>query len=78
MAKFQVKFNDDKCKGCGLCGIYCPVEIVYMQKDVINAHGYQVASVSDMEKCIGCQNCANMCPDSVISIFKVAKSKKAS
>ncbi|MBE6948452.1 MAG: 4Fe-4S dicluster domain-containing protein [Ruminococcaceae bacterium] len=69
MAKFLVKFNEDKCKGCELCASFCPKKIIVMSKTV-NAKGYSCASMSNQEECIGCSNCAVMCPDGAISIFK--------
>lgn len=71
MAKYQVNFEKENCKGCGLCTLHCPMKIVHLSEEEINNKGYTVAYVSDIEKCIGCTNCAIMCPDSVISIDKL-------
>ncbi len=70
MAKFQgkVTFAEDYCKGCGLCVSVCPLKIIKLDRDRINAKGYNPAYVEEMDKCIGCANCANMCPDSVITV----------
>lgn len=68
MAKGNVTFNEDICKGCGLCTTNCPMNIVVMDTKRINKKGYHPAIVSDMEKCIGCANCAMMCPDNVITV----------
>lgn len=68
MAKGKVRFDVDKCKGCGLCTTGCPVKIVVMDKTRLNAKGYHPATVHEMEKCIGCANCATMCPDGVITV----------
>ncbi|NBG89563.1 4Fe-4S dicluster domain-containing protein [Isachenkonia alkalipeptolytica] len=73
MAKGKVYFDDDICKGCELCTTVCPVNIVVMDKERINAKGYHPATVSDMDKCIGCANCAIMCPDSVITVEREKK-----
>ena len=64
----KVSFNEDKCKGCGLCVTACPKGIVALEKEKINAKGYHPASVKEMEKCIGCASCALMCPDTVITV----------
>lgn len=64
----KVSFNEDKCKGCGLCVTACPKAIVALEKEKINAKGYHPASVKEMEKCIGCASCALMCPDTVITV----------
>ncbi|MEG1311815.1 MAG: 4Fe-4S binding protein [Romboutsia sp.] len=68
MAKGIVYFNQDRCKGCGLCVEVCPVKIVQIDKIKINKKGYNPATVTYMEKCIGCTNCATMCPDEVITV----------
>lgn len=67
-AKGTVHFNQDICKGCGLCTTACPVKIVIMDTDKINVKGYHPATVKEMDKCIGCGNCALMCPDTVITV----------
>lgn len=68
MAKGKVIFDQERCKGCGLCTTGCPVKIVFLDTAVINNKGYNVATVKEMDKCIGCANCAAMCPDSVITV----------
>lgn len=68
MAKGTVTFNQDRCKGCGLCIEVCPVKILEIDKTNINKKGYNPATVLDVEKCIGCTNCATMCPDEVIAV----------
>ncbi|MEG9429730.1 MAG: 4Fe-4S dicluster domain-containing protein [Christensenellaceae bacterium] len=64
----KVSFNEERCKGCGLCVTVCPKGIVALEKDKINAKGYHPAGVIEQEKCIGCASCALMCPDTVITV----------
>lgn len=71
--KCRVIFNEEKCKGCELCVVVCPVNIVKMATDRINKKGYNPATVYEMDKCIGCAQCARMCPDSVIVVEKEMK-----
>lgn len=68
MAKGFVSFKDDKCKGCSVCVHFCPVKILYQDKQAMNQSGYNLIRVTDMSKCIGCSFCAIMCPDSVITV----------
>lgn len=70
-AKGRVTFNEDICKGCGLCTTVCPVKILALDKTKINAKGYHPASVIEPEKCIGCTNCATICPDVVITVERL-------
>lgn len=71
MKKFNLDFNYELCKACSLCVEFCPKKILYLDKDKINKHGYNIISVTDMDKCIGCMFCATMCPDSVIGIKRI-------
>ncbi len=64
----KVIFNEDRCKGCGLCVNACPKQILRISKDRINAKGHFPAEITDQEKCIGCASCAIMCPDTVITV----------
>lgn len=68
MAKGKVSFNEDRCKGCGLCIEVCPVKILQIDKNKINQKGYNPAVVVDESKCVGCASCAMMCPDVVITV----------
>lgn len=68
MAKGKVTFDQDRCKGCELCTTVCPVNIVVIDKEKINAKGYNPSTVSDPDKCIGCASCALICPDAIITV----------
>lgn len=73
MAKLKglTTFNEDICKGCGLCVPVCPVNIITLEEMRINKKGYHPAGIKEMEKCIACQNCAMMCPDLVIKVERL-------
>jgi len=68
--KGRVVFGTDRCKGCGLCVSVCPVKILSLDDQSINAQGYHPAICIDQARCIACANCALMCPDVVISVFR--------
>ena len=70
-AKGKVTFQEDLCKGCGLCVSVCPTKIISLDKGKINKKGYYPAVVTDMDNCIGCANCAIMCPDVVITVERI-------
>lgn len=73
MKKGKLTFADELCKGCELCTHVCPVDILSLDKSRMNAKGYHLISVLDMDKCIGCANCAIICPDSVIKVEVVER-----
>jgi len=64
----MVKIRQARCKGCGLCVISCPKQLLKVSPK-INRAGYPVVQIDDVESCTGCALCAEMCPDVVISVF---------
>ena len=66
----RVTFNEDLCKGCGLCVEACPKKIISLSAEKLNKKGYHPAQITDQEKCIACAMCATMCPDVVITVEK--------
>ena len=71
MAKIKggIEVNTDKCKGCEICVISCPANVIEMSKKV-NSKGYHYALPANTEQCTGCANCAIICPDGVITVYK--------
>ena len=65
----MIKFRRERCKGCGLCVLACPKNLL-MVSSKINRSGYPVAKIDDMKSCTGCALCAEMCTDVVITVFK--------
>ncbi len=65
----KIKFYEERCKGCGLCVIACPKEVLIVGTK-LNRAGYPVAEITDMENCTSCTFCAEICPDVVITVFK--------
>lgn len=68
--KFELTFNKERCKGCGLCIHFCPKKILAFDTSMYNASGIHPAYIISQESCIGCQSCALMCPDAIITIRK--------
>ena len=48
----KVTFDEERCKGCGLCVTACPVKIISLAEEKINSKGYHPAEVKETEKCI--------------------------
>lgn len=67
--KAKVVFQEERCKGCGLCVLACPRKLVLVGER-LNNQGYPVAELREPERCNGCALCAQMCPDVAIEVWK--------
>ena len=71
MAKGRITIREENCKGCTLCKIACPQDVIEMVTDHINVKGYYPAALVDPEgKCTGCALCAVACPDICITVYR--------
>ncbi|MDO4510677.1 MAG: 4Fe-4S binding protein [Bacteroidales bacterium] len=75
MAKIHgaVVVNTERCKGCNLCVVACPLDVLSLQQKEVNNRGYHFAYMAAAEKCIGCQSCALVCPDACIEVYRVVE-----
>lgn len=67
---FKVKINSNRCKGCQLCVVHCPVKHLKMSEK-FNRRGIPYAKEKENSKCIGCGVCFQICPETCIEIFQV-------
>jgi 2-oxoacid:acceptor oxidoreductase delta subunit (pyruvate/2-ketoisovalerate family) len=58
--------DEDKCILCGLCAIYCPIQIVTEQTNCFS---------SDLTYCKGCGICAQECPTKAITMISEGEFK---
>lgn len=63
----KVHFLTHRCKGCGLCVLFCPTKVIKMS-DQLNDMGHACPDLVDFEHCNGCGICFRMCPDTAIEI----------
>ena len=76
MAKGHIEIDEANCKGCTLCKLACPQDVIVMVADHVNAKGYYPAVLVDPEgKCTGCALCAVACPDVCITVYRQVPSK---
>ncbi len=59
-----------KCKGCGVCVVACPTQVIDLAKEV-NGKGYHYAYMENPDACTGCSSCSIVCPDGVITVYRV-------
>ena len=66
----KTTFDEDRCKGCGLCADACPKKLISLTGARFNAKGYHPATLTDAAACTACALCASMCPDCIITVEK--------
>ena len=71
MVKGKLTFETDRCKGCELCVVACPLKILALDENKVNKKGYHPVYEEKTGKCIACTNCVVMCPDCIITLKKV-------
>jgi 2-oxoglutarate ferredoxin oxidoreductase subunit delta len=72
MAKIRgaVIVNTERCKGCNLCVVACPVDVLELHLREVNSKGYRYVYMKTPDACIGCANCGWVCPDGCLTIYK--------
>ena len=71
-AKGYVEIDTEGCKGCNLCVIHCPTDVLELNKADTNSFGLHYAVMVAEEKCNGCMNCSLVCPDAAVTVYRAA------
>ncbi|MDY6854005.1 MAG: 4Fe-4S binding protein [Thermodesulfobacteriota bacterium] len=70
MAKGEMIIDDNKCRGCGYCVLFCKQECIVMSEDRFTPLGYLLPVVSEPDKCNACGVCGMMCPHYAVEVYK--------
>ena len=65
-----VTIDSNRCKGCELCVVACPANVLALHPDEVNDWGYHYAYTDNAPACIGCAACATVCPDACIEVYR--------
>ena len=67
MAKIVI--DQERCKGCELCIVYCPENLIRLGQD-FNKAGYHPAIFIENAECNGCGFCYLVCPEVAIEVYR--------
>lgn len=56
--KKTLNVEEDLCKGCGICVLFCPKNVLELKEEKVN--------IKDLDACIQCGQCEMRCPDFAI------------
>ena len=60
----------ERCKGCRLCVVACPLHVLNLTEKNVNQKGYNYAEAVLEDTCTGCASCAIVCPDGCITVYR--------
>lgn len=71
MLKGTIIVDQERCKGCNLCVLVCPQQVITLDETIFNRKGYHPAKLHEADKqCTGCGVCAVVCPDVCIAVYR--------
>ncbi len=65
-----VVVDTERCKGCNLCAVACPLNVIELSPKRVNRKGYSFAQQKLEDTCTGCAACATICPDGCITVYR--------
>lgn len=68
--KGAIIVDEERCKGCNLCVVACPLQILSLAEKKVNTKGYHFVQQIKEDTCNGCASCAVVCPDGCITVYK--------
>lgn len=68
--KGAIVVNTGRCKGCQLCIVSCPQDVIALASKKVNVNGYPYVEPVNADRCVGCSSCAVVCPDGCITVYR--------
>lgn len=68
--KGAIIVDRERCKGCNLCVVACPLDLLTLTPKAVNKKGYHYAEQNNEDLCNGCTSCAIVCPDGCITVYR--------
>ena len=68
-----VEIDSNRCKGCNLCVVACPADVLALRQQEVNDRGYHFAYTQNADNCVGCGSCSLVCPDACIEVYRLIK-----
>lgn len=68
--KGAVVVNKERCKGCELCVVACPCQVLALQPTEVRQR-LSLCFYAEPDACYGCASCGLVCPDGCITVYKV-------
>lgn len=65
----DVAINENWCKGCDLCILFCPVNALHEARH-LNPRGIHPPELAPDSTCTGCRLCELVCPDFAITVLE--------
>ncbi len=62
--------DTNRCKGCNLCAVACPFNLLALATKKVNHKGYPYMEMINEDACTGCSSCAIVCPDGCITVYR--------
>ena len=63
--------DTERCTGCNLCVVACPLDVLALTTKEVNRKGYNFAHEVLADTCTGCASCATVCPDGCITVYRL-------